>query len=91
LLRDAVAITDLAAGCLVDTLGACERAAEGALWVRPTATLTRKAEVILDWFTQQGHALRRVVICLEASDKGGVDVSVFQSVRASRGQVFLLR
>jgi len=91
LLRDAVGITDLAAGCLVDTFGACERATEGALWVRPTVTLTRKAEVILDWFAQQGHALRRVVICLEASDKGAVDVSVFRPVRASRGQVFLLR
>jgi hypothetical protein len=91
LLRDAVAITDLAAGCLVDALCACERAPERSLWVSPTAPLTRKARVILDWFAQREHVLRRVVICLEESLDGGIDVSVFRPIRVSRGQVFLLR
>ena len=35
LLRDAVAITDLAAGCLVDAFGASNRGSERALWISP--------------------------------------------------------
>jgi hypothetical protein len=90
LLRDAVAITDLAAGCLVDAFGASNRGSERALWVSPASALTRKAQVILDWFAQRDHKLRRLVICLNESDDG-IDVSVFRPVRVDRGQVFLLR
>lgn len=57
LLRDAVGIADLAAGCMVDALGACEGgSAERSLWVCPTAALARKARVIVDWFAQREHA-----------------------------------
>jgi hypothetical protein len=91
LLRDAVAITDLAAGCLVDAFGASKRGSERALWVSPAASLTRKAQVILDWFAQRDHTLRRLVICLDPSDDGTINLSVFRPVRVNRGQVLLLR
>lgn len=91
LLRDAVAITDLAAGCLVDTFGACERAFERSLWVRPSIPLSRKAEVILDWFAQREHMLRRIVICLDETDNGEISVTAFRPIRVSRGLVFLPR
>ena len=90
LLRDAVAITDLAAGCLVDAFGVFNRGSERALWVSPAPALTRKAQVILDWFAQRDHTLRRLVICLDESENG-IDLSVFRPVRVDRGQVFLLR
>ncbi len=89
LLRDAVAITDLAAGCLVDAFGVFNRGSE-RLWVSPAPALTRKAQVILDWFAQRDHTLRRLVICLDESEDG-IDLSVFRPVRVDRGQVFLLR
>ncbi len=90
LLRDAVGIADLAAGCLVDVFGACDRSAD-QLWVAPTRALSRKAQVLLDWFAQVGHPLRRIVVCLDDSGDGSVDVSVFRPVRVRRGEVLLLR
>ena len=91
LMRDAVAITDSAAGCLVDAFGAPKRGSERGLWVSPASSLTRKAQVILDWFAQRDHTLRRLVICLDESDDGTIDVTAFRPVRVNRGQVFMLR
>lgn len=90
LTADAAAIPDLAAGCLVDAFGECNTTPNG-LWVSPTATLSHKARVILDWFAQGGHALRRVVICLDEARAGTVLASAFRPIRSGRGEVFLLR
>ncbi len=89
LTADCVAITDLAAGSLVDAFGGCKPGV--GLWVRPVGSLPFKARVILDWFAQTGHTLRRVVVALDTGPGGTVVASAFRPVRTGRDQVFLLR
>lgn len=89
LTADAVAITDLAAGSLVDAFGACR--SSGSLWSRPSGFLSFKTRVILDWFAQAGHDLRRIVVTLDLEASGSIRVSVFRPVRLGLDQVFLLR
>jgi hypothetical protein len=89
LLADAVAITDLAAGTLVDAFGAFEPST--SLWVRPTAALSFKARVIADWFAQSGHQLRRMIVALDQDASGEISVSAFRPTRSTRDQIFFLR
>jgi hypothetical protein len=91
LTADAVSIADLAAGSLVEVFNACPNAANRQLWRRPTASLSLKARVILDWFAQHGHVLRRVVVALDEAPGGRVVASAFRPLRTARDEVFLLR
>jgi len=79
LTADAVAIADVAAGALVDAFNASGSPVQ--LWARPSGSLPLKTRVILDWFAQARHSLRRIVVSLDPDESGSIGLSVFRPVR----------
>jgi len=89
--EDVVAIPDLAAGCIVEVFGAYGRSPQATLWTSPSARVSPKSKLILDWFADDSQPLRRIVIALDYTSQGSLTVSAFRPVRGHDGRVFLLR
>jgi hypothetical protein len=82
--EDIVAVTDLAAGALVDVFsrGDIARDRRGShLWIPASVTIPTKAATILRWLARESGGLGSVVIVLETAHDA-LDVRVFRPVCA---------
>ena len=63
---------------MVDAFGTRDRVQPAGLWVRPSASMPAKGEVILNWLAHPGEALRRVVVVLDQRPDRSVVAWAFQ-------------
>lgn len=91
MIEDVVAIADLAAGSMVDAFGTRDRVQPAGLWVRPSASMPAKGEVILNWLAHPGEALRRVVVVLDQRPDRSVVAWAFQPLLSYDGFAYIQR